>query len=47
MRYNHKKCLDKIFNKTLEDRTQTRIWISRFMKIYYKQSTCKNNHTYF
>ena len=33
-----KEWLDKIFNKTLADRTQTRIWISRFGEIYYKQS---------
>jgi len=44
MQYNHKKWLDKIFNKTLVDRTQTRAWVSRFVKIYTKQSTYKNQH---
>ena len=44
MQYNHKKWLDKIFNKTLVDRTQTRSWVSRFVKIYSKQSTYKNQH---
>ncbi len=44
MRFNHQKCLDKIFNKTLAQRIQTRIWISRFVKIYAKQITYKNSH---
>jgi len=44
MKYNHKKWLDKIFNKMLEERTQTRTWVSRFVKIYSKQSTYQNNH---
>jgi len=44
MKYNHKEWLDKIFNKTLADRTQTRTWVSRFVKIYSKQVNYKNNH---
>jgi len=45
MSYNHKRWLDKIFNKSLAHRTQTRSWVSRFVKIYSKQSTYKNIHT--
>ncbi len=44
MRYNHKKWLDKIFNKTLKERTQTRTWITRFVAVYSKQSTYKNQY---
>ena len=38
MSFNHKQWLDKIFNKTLADRTQTRVWVTRFVEIYARQS---------
>ena len=44
MQYDHKKWLDKIFNKTLVERTQTRTWVSKFVRIYSKQKSYKNNH---
>ena len=44
MQYNHKQWLDKIYNKTLAQRTQTRTWITRFVEIYSKQSIDKNTH---
>jgi len=44
MQYNHKQWLDKIFSKTLVERSQTRTWVSRFVKVYSKQSTYKNNY---
>jgi len=42
MQFKHTKWLDKIFNKALVKRVQTRIWVSRFVRIYSKQLRLKH-----
>jgi len=44
MQFKHTKWLDKIFNETLVRRIQTRVWVSRFIRIYSRQHRLKNNY---
>ena len=44
MKFNHKKLMERIYVKKLAQRTQTRGWLSRFMKLYSKQKEIDVNH---
>ena len=39
MKFNHKNLLEKIFDIKLAQKTQTRDWLSRFMKLYSRQNS--------
>ena len=44
MKFNHKKLMEKIYVEKLTQRTQTRSWLCRFMKLYNKQNNLDEYH---